>query len=383
MQLPQNGVVELMTPPVNQTSKVGTNIAGTTGIVNQISQLHLVDTVPGTSVPALNNNTLPGTSVHRLKTDTLPGTSVNLLKTDMCKPGTSGTDLEKQTVLYLDENNEILQVPVEVLSNFAQNTSEVYVLSVELEQDSTGTSEIKEDVAKSIQILDDDLDNIEDLKEPQRSSTPKFDETGILNMNDTILDGNLRKEMISSETTTRATPEKDFRMPLELAPITVESIPSTSEDRTPKPALVEKDNRRPDKMIIDKEDTSSVKLKNIFAVANTTEKKKQNVHHQGIQKYPSINGKCVADWIAPKSTRTENTTHNKTYCRDWVSQNIGENGLNGEKAVQNDSLAEQDSCQSSLLDNVTSVSNWVKPKALENKSQGSKHVEKKSEKDKM
>ena len=72
---------------------------------------------------------------------------------------------------------------------------------------------------------------------------------------------------------------------------------------------------------------------------------------------PSKKQLCVADVIGKDfNLAHSSTTHNDTYSRNWVSTNyFGKN-------AQTDSITEQDTCDSNLLVNVTSVSKCAKPK---------------------
>ena len=83
---------------------------------------------------------------------------------------------------------------------------------------------------------------------------------------------------------------------------------------------------------------------------------KENLHHDlkvNTGKGQHTKQLSVADLLAKNIS-------NEMYCRDWVSKNQAVNSI-----AQNDSMSdsvEQDSCDSSLLDNVTSVSKWVSKK---------------------
>ena len=156
---------------VNSNLSHTTNtVSSTTSILNQVADMKIVDgnakTEVGTKLPMQ-------TVVHHHDLPQL-----------MTVQGASG------------DNNLLQMLPVKVLTG-TTSSSQVYVLSMTISDDEKNDEEnqtkLQEQVANSILVLDKDIQqgaaNIE-LKEPQRSSTPKFDEL----LNDTIIDGHLAKE---------------------------------------------------------------------------------------------------------------------------------------------------------------------------------------------
>ena len=84
--------------------------------------------------------------------------------------------------------------------------SQMYVLSMSVKDDSVSLpgNDLHAEVAKSIDIVDRDVNleqvDIITLKEPQRTSTPNFDENNPANFNDTIIDGhNINKDSAMTE----------------------------------------------------------------------------------------------------------------------------------------------------------------------------------------
>ena len=428
----------------NNSPVTNTSMTSTSEIANQVADLQLID--PDTKASIASTNIVE-------VLNNLPGTSVTT---------TEKKNLNDQ-ILYLDENNQLLQVPVEVLSKFAQDTPQVYILSMQFDDDnSTGNEEIKGTVKQTIEMLEeeDKLNEVEikDLKEPQRASTPKFDENVLSNLDDTILEGNLQnagmvladsneiktssnwnlKDTIkrlegnlqnksaSKITAPAMTPEltgsKEMKTISKLnavlhqgeggtattksrqsnAPVTTpkvkisqgtgEGVTATTESRqsnapvtTPKVKISQGTGEGVTATTESRQSNAPVTTPKVKisqgtgeGVTATTESRKSNapvttpkVTEKNVsQKVASKNGgkikKSVADWITPTSTqeKTESRSHNDTYCREWVSQNLN-NPVS--KTAQNDSLTiEQDSCDSDLLDNVTSVSHCVRPKVATN-----------------
>ena len=103
------------------------------------------------------------------------------------------------------------------------------------------------------------------------------------------------------------------------------------------------------------------------------EKALENVYEVGGKENKTYKGQnkkklCVADilgkdFMGQSTTNISHSisTHNDTYCREWVSKS---NTVSQNVAQTEKSIIEQDTCDSELLNNVTSVSNvkWVKQK---------------------
>ena len=311
-----------MPATLNSVTAITNTVTNTSTIRDQVAQMSLVD---------VQNCNQASTSVKN-----------NFTVQTLNLPGAADGDGNKLLQLY----------PVHVLTGTGTTTTpEMYVLLMEIDDGTDSSSllaqeEVHEQVAKTITLLEknDNIENLDisKLQEPQRSSTSKFDPESKDVLNDTILDGNIQRKEEHAVT------EHDKLEPTEV-----------------------KRNVSVNKEIIhpEKEDVNEPYVeKEILSTNNTTEKEKENtldrrldVHHKRNLNTKGIKKQlCIADMIGKIPFNDDSRkTHNETYCQNWVSTNC--NSI--QKLAQNDSIQEQDSCDSSLLQNVTSVSKhkWVKP----------------------
>ena len=348
---------------VNSNLSHTTNtVSSTTSILNQVADMKIVDgnakTEVGTKLPMQ-------TVVHHHDLPQL-----------MTVQGTSG------------DNNLLQMLPVKVLTG-TTSSSQVYVLSMTISDDEKNDEEnqtkLQEQVANSILVLDKDIQqgaaNIE-LKEPQRSSTPKFDEL----LNDTIIDGHLAKEDRSipnleaaknAEEGKEVSVMSDEQNPVkktENAQLLIEHLQckNTERDHT---------GEHQGHTLTGRKKTSSEHhgKENINMSGKKMEKITKGGHHK--------RQLCVADILTKASSPNDVVcnvkTHNATYCNDWVSNSFTPSGQIAQNDMSSETV-EQDSCDSSLLNNVTSVSQsrWVSKKQSK-KTQVHKQSSKTKENDNM
>ena len=300
-----------------------------------------------------------------------------------------------------------LQVyPIQNVLTNTTNSSEVYVVSMTVDDD-LEQKQVNMDITKSIQILDrdinlNDLTQIPDFKEPQRSSTPNFDETaiGIGNINDTIIDGHNLHDQVKQLNAGNAPPllplleikenpkgDTDKRQQIREDVDVKQKKQEDSTDEQKENVDVkqkkqegitgkQKDNKP-------KEDTATKPSEDILAYRRKEEglkwcndknggKLEQNEnmyksHLQDFKKKP----KTVADLLEANYGGTSR------YCKEWLRKNEHDASGGGgpadcgggtagcgviENNAQSDTYVEQDSCDSNLLHNITSVSQNVPQK---------------------
>ena len=155
-------------------------VTSSTNILSQVAELKLVDTNKENeaSTPVnVENFQLHGEGVTELTNPTAEGANANAV------------------------------YPIQVLTT-PSITPQLYILLMTME-DSTSDPALKDEIKQSFLILDENLNLQSDgqmqrlqdadanmliskLKEPQRTSTPTFDENGLGSLNDTIVGGYLQ-----------------------------------------------------------------------------------------------------------------------------------------------------------------------------------------------
>ena len=226
-----------------------------------------------------------------------------------------------------------IMYPVGVVTT-TSNTPQMYVLSMTVDEDDGDGLQQQEQIKKSIEILDADLNghdanlDIRRIQEPQRTSTPTFDDNAITSLNDTILDGNLGQ----------CTQKAASVSLLSTVGVTEQVQPNTTtEHKTEKekPSMVGMTSK-----LLEQKNCENGKNYNVMAQEVIGGKEKE----QELQNIDVPIGNKDAEL---------KKGHTSKYCKAWVSN---QNLVVNDETAQSDTCVEQDSCNSSLLDNVTSVS---------------------------
>ena len=245
----------------------------------------------------------------------------------------------QESIINQGQSNcsELIQVPVQVASG-GSTKPEMYVLKMTMD-DGQKENDVKCDKA--------DI-TIGGFNEAQRSSTPNFEGNG---MDETILSGNVEEstnslnEVHSNINTVPV--EEDVNVPEKK---NKEQFKNT-EDVSMKKTKVDEDKKLPVKKKVTNTD-QKVKLRLMSG---------QELEKARLQE--KRNKTSVADLFT--SSKNYDTTHNVTYCKDWVSKTVG---IECKDISQNDTVIEQDSCDSKLL-NVTSITHNLPPKVQKITSQ--------------
>ena len=280
-----NKKLEVCDPTVNAISSNTTNTS-TSSILNQVAQMTLVDGLQyqkASTFQEINVQTLPN----------LYGTSV---------PTSSS-------------NPPLVSIPVEVLTG-TNKSSQMYVLSMTFDDKPANiqTTEVQEQVAQSILLLQDkeenlDMKEISKIEEPQRSSTPKFDDLNT-GLNDTILDGNLAKDVAMKIDVPKADMKKEVTKP---------DVPDALKIKKQLPVAELQDALRDKEFGVVKQQGIQVSQKK-----SDYWKGKENLHqkilvkaqHQGQHKKQL----CVADVLGLNANPFDcsTTSQNDRYCREWL-----------------------------------------------------------------
>ena len=285
------------TDTVNSISPSTNTITSTSTILNQVAHMALVD------------------AQSYKASDTPQELNVNGLQL----PATMGND-----------GNLVEMYPVKVLTG-TTNSQQVYVLSMTFD-DGSEHQEVQEDVCEHVMQMIDMLQkeekdvlevnepdknytaplvkmenfelDINGLQEPQRSSTPKFQENGL---NETIIEGNIAN---GKEPT-------DINRP---ASITEEKIlhnENSEKSAQMQPGSVEEGNyKRPEATALMKTTIHpDFKEKENLLKNNLTRNKK-------IVKPHNRSKLCVADVLNKNFNIQSTNNDNEKYCSDWVSKNL-------------------------------------------------------------
>ena len=279
------------------------------------------------------------------------------------------------------EPNLLQLCPVQpnVLTN-TTNSSQMYVLSMTFDDDQNENAVQTDnaEVSKSIEILEKNI-NYEKVKlqEPQRTSTPTFEDTSIGNFNDTILDGHLQEPQqdrppLNNDITVHPQNKENERIATVLQHKQLDVDRKKTEENCVQISPIRKDE-------LMQTTTSPLQLK-----TEQTDKEKKNTDYKSdsketVENAPNIHKQSMKQTVADMFETNASTNNSSTnYCRDWLSRN---NGCDSKDIAQNDTYVKQDSCDSELLENVTSVSKWVAPKTSKNKKQVAKIVKSKESKE--
>ena len=386
----QGNLLEGVCKPVlvSTLSNTTNTVTSASNILTQVTDLKIVD--------AENCQNIPTNCLQ------IPATSV-----------TSNTDIATNS----HAANVI--IPVQTITN-TSNTEQMYVMAMTFDDETMGTDNtIKEDVGRSLLFLETDLNlapgtnatsnKINDLKEPQRTSTPTFDENCIGNFNDTIIGGhNLQNMVLTTTNLVGSTCPEPGVSPIghaevsaqEASPVgcTEEKSPVGQPDVSAKASPV---GRTEEKSPVGQPDVSAkaspvgrtqepeaspVSRREKHAASPVSQKKETPIGRKRNEENCKIEESKENCFKKAKECKNyHNDNYNDKYCKEWVRkcQTFG-----SDQIAQSDAstCVEQDSCNSSLLDNVTSVSHtrekqkptqFVKPK---NNSQVGKKLN--SEKDK-
>ena len=296
---------------------------------NPMESLLLHETVVGTSISVTNvtqtNPTVSSTmsQLSELKLVSMEElASGNILQT-LQFDGTS-----VPLVTPTEGTVENIQVPaVNLITN--PTTSNVYVVAMTVDDvipgaESTEKQEVeKQQVSPVVPVT---VEKTKTLEEPQRTSTPLL-EDGSAAMNETILAGNLNQQEGTVEINGKD--DKDVHKEPE-------------KDRVESEGLIEKE-------ILMKID-NKIQPQHVNI---STQKKSVTVEKENKKEENSDGG--------VRKTKMDSKLHNKSYCKEWVSTMESTKTL-----AQNATFVEQDSCDSNLLLNTTSVSrNIVKKKPFQ------------------
>ena len=336
-------LVDSVCNPVTVTNYCNTTntVTSTTNILNQVAELKIVD----------------GQQYHQeINSQVCHGD-------DVLNDQVLAIPTEAITALATDKKGQLKMFSVDVMTN-TTNTSQMYVLSMTFDEDSVNANErkaVQEQVQQSILILDKEArlqHDITAMSEPQRSSTPTFDETGLGTLNDTIIDGHISKSLLQTEPLNFQRPlilEKTTQMLQKEDPCKEKQLQPSGvrENKEDKEEMMNSSTAEMEQDTLDEKLLKAAELpKQKTSELNSNEKvnnEKENLprsvqHSQNVKKQPG-----AAEILTSKHSSSTK------YCSDWVRKN---NCVSGEIA-QNDTYIEQDTCDSSLLHNVTSVSKNV------------------------
>ena len=263
-------------------------------------------------------------------------------------------------------SDDVFQVPVQVLKDNA-TSPEMYVLSMTLEGNNNQETYV---------LTSEDKLEISHLSEPQRSSTPRFDESTAENLDMTILDGNMQvlqnltENMNAPETEAEQTTTKDYEIQ-DFPSKNIEVRDKTSDIQNEDVSKGKDESHRKSNGGQNNEDKDSDRIGGL-KTNNTSggkEKVLENRKRFNQQKMVEVSTErkrpSVADWIASGSLSNEHDKkHNVTYCKNWVKEAIAFTG----DGVGNDSfplIAQNDSTEyfsAATSLNMSSVSKHVQKK---------------------
>ena len=185
------------------------------------------------------------------------------------------------------------EVPVEMISTPTTNTHPcVYILSMSVEDDDNSSTQADDNGALKTTITKNAKSNGNILPEPQRTSTPKMSEEVMINLNETILAGNIVQRVTTVTNEVNQQPSTTATKSNEEVPKIIESIQQINEENRSEKNVDEK-NCHNNKSV-------SLDVKALPA----------HSHQIGI-----VNKE--KDTVNLDATNI----HNKMYCRDWVSKN--------------------------------------------------------------